>query len=217
MFTGLIEEVGQLEALRGIGPNQKELTLRCRLIQSDLKLGDSVAIDGVCLTVVRFDDQSAAFELSSETLDKSLFAAKRSGARLNLERALRMGDRLGGHMVQGHVDGIGRCELVEKQGNFYRLAFSFDGALEKYFIPKGSVAINGISLTLSKLDSQQLEVAIIPHTYLETNLSELSPGDLVHLETDLIGRYVERMLSFGAQNQPESKLNESFLKDHGFF
>lgn len=216
MFTGLIEEVGRLEALKPIGPEQMELTLHCEKIQSDLNLGDSVAVDGICLTVVRFDGQSAAFELSRETVEHSLFKHRKTGSRLNLERALRLGDRLGGHLVQGHVDGLGTCDQVTKEGEFYRLGFTFPQEIARYFIAKGSVAINGISLTLASLEPKRFEVAIIPHSFEETNLSDLKPGVAVHLETDLIGRYVERLIGFRSEG-PESKLTEGFLKEHGFF
>lgn len=217
MFTGLIEEVGSLISLRPIGPGQLELKVGCRKINPGLKLGDSVAVDGVCLTVVSFDGQSAAFELSSETVKKSRFEGLKTGTRLNLEQALRLGDRLGGHLVQGHVDGMGQLAGVQREGEFYHLTFTYPEALSRYLIPKGSVAVNGISLTLASLESDRFEVAIIPHTYQETNLKDLVSKDPVHLETDLIGRYVERLLPYAQSPGKTSSLNEAFLKENGFF
>src|SRR3989339_64039 len=142
MFTGLIETVGKLSGIKVIGPAQRELTVATHHLQDDLKLGDSVAIDGVCLTVTRFDSSSVAFELSEETLKKTLFGQKKLGSKLNLERALRLGDRLGGHLVQGHVDGQAKLIKVEKSGEFYRLSFSYPPEVARYLIDKGSVALN---------------------------------------------------------------------------
>ncbi|OGH02024.1 MAG: riboflavin synthase subunit alpha [Candidatus Lambdaproteobacteria bacterium RIFOXYD1_FULL_56_27] len=217
MFTGLIEEVGTLLSLRPIGPGQLELKVGCGRINPGLKLGDSVAVDGVCLTVVSFDSRSVAFELSGETVQKSRFGGLKAGARLNLEQALRLGDRLGGHLVQGHVDGLGHLGGVKKEGEFYSLTFTYPAPISRYLIPKGSVAVNGISLTVASLESDRFTVAIIPHTYQETNLRELKPKDPVHLETDLIGRYVERLLPFAQAPAKASSLNDAFLKENGFF
>jgi len=217
MFTGIIEEIGAIKSLSRIGANQLELCVSCQLIQDDLKIGDSVAIDGVCLTVVRFDKVESVFELSSETLDHTLFSSKRSGDRINLERALRLGDRLGGHIVQGHVDAFAGLLAIHKSGDFYEIDFSLNSAVKKYVVNKGSIAINGISLTIASLEEDRFSVAIIPHTFQQTSLANLNISDEVHIETDMIGRYVERLMPYQDQVKPEeSKITAGFLREHGF-
>lgn len=217
MFTGIIEEIGTVKSFAAIGVDQFELSVGCQLIQDDLKLGDSVAIDGVCLTVVRFNATESVFELSSETMHHTLFGKKKTGDRVNLERALRLGDRLGGHIVQGHVDACSTLLAIQKTGEFYEIEFSLDTEVKKYVIHKGSIAINGISLTVASLGETSFSVAIIPHTFHETSLSNLSVSDGVHIETDMIGRYIERLLT--SQDQEDSiasKITPEFLKKHGF-
>lgn len=217
MFTGIIEEIGTIKSLSTIGANQLELCVSCRQIQGDLKIGDSVAIDGVCLTVVRFNDAETVFELSSETYKNTIFPRRQTGDRVNLERALRLGDRLGGHIVQGHVDACARLLAIHKAGDFYEIDFSLDLTIRKYVVHKGSIAINGISLTISSLEEERFRVAIIPHTFHETSLSNLAVSDEVHIETDMIGRYIERLLPY--QNQEdltESRITPDFLSEHGF-
>jgi len=214
MFTGLIEEIGKIAQLRPLGAKQLRLELHCSRVQEGMKLGDSLAVDGVCLTVVAFDSQSVALELSRETHDQSLFSQKRPGAAVNLERALRLGDRLGGHIVQGHVDAKGQLLRRQQEGNFYSLTLSAPPEIARYLVPKGSVAVNGISLTLAEREQSDFTLAIIPHTYQATNLKELQIGDWVHLESDILGRYVEALLHPEAASQ--SKLTLAFLQEHGF-
>ena len=217
MFTGIIEEVGTVKSLAALGAEQLELAVSCRLIQGDLKIGDSVAIDGVCLTVVRFSPAMCVFELSRETMQHTLFSNRKTGDRVNLERALRLGDRLGGHIVQGHVDARAALLAVHKAGEFYELEFSLDQEIKKYVIHKGSIAVNGISLTIASLEEDRFSVAIIPHTFQETSLSNLSVSDKVHIETDMIGRYIDRLVTHQESNSPsEPKLTPDFLREHGF-
>jgi riboflavin synthase len=215
MFTGIVEEVGTINSLKVIGADQSELTVDCSVIQSDMKRGDSVAVEGVCLTVIRFDAAHVVFEISSETVKKTLFSQKRSGQRVNLERALMLTDRLGGHMVQGHVDGCARVLNIKRLGNFYELEFDLPRDIDRYFVDKGSVCINGISLTIASLGNDRFSVAIIPHTYQQTTLSDLNVSDTVHIETDVLARYVERLLPF-AKKTEESKISPEFLREHGF-
>jgi len=219
MFTGLIEEVGTFSALTPSGSNQFELTLGCKLIQSDLKIGDSVAVDGVCLTVIRYNQSSACFDVSSHTAKNTLFQRKKAGSSLNLERALRLGDRLGGHLVQGHVDSTVKLIKRHQTGEFFQLWFEFSSDISKYLIDRGSVSVQGISLTLAELSADNFMIAVIPQTYLHTNLQELKVGDSAHLETDVLGRYVERMLmpAAGATTAQKPALDEAFLKQNGFF
>ncbi len=215
MFTGIIEEVGIIQSLKTIGANQSELRVGCGTIQDDLKIGDSVAIDGVCLTVIDYTDSAVGFELSSETLRTSLFAVKGNGTKVNMERALRLGDRLGGHIVQGHVDCRSRVLGIRKIGNFYEIDFSLEQNASKYFVHKGSVAINGISLTIASLMDTEFKVAVIPQTYRQTSLSELEVSGEVHIESDVIARYIERLLPF-QDKKGKSVLTMDFLQDHGF-
>jgi len=216
MFTGIIEEIGTIRSLRSIGVEQSELTVHCRRIQDDLKGGDSVAVDGVCLTVIRFSKSEAVFQLSSETMQHTLFPTKKTGDRVNLERALRLGDRLGGHIVQGHVDARATVLVLKKAGSFFEIDFSLDPAISRYIIHKGSIAVNGISLTIAELAESSFKVAIIPHTYLETTLSSLVISDRVHIETDMIGRYIERLVTHKDEKGSDSGLSEAFLREHGF-
>ncbi len=217
MFTGIIEEVGIVKSLSIIGTNQLELSVGCQLIQGDLKLGDSVAINGVCLTVTRFSKNQVWFDLSSETLSKTTFSEKHSGNKVNLERALKLGDRLGGHIVQGHVDSCSRVLNIKEMGSFYELDFSLPIDIQKYVIPKGSITINGISLTIALLEKEMFRVAIIPHTFQQTTLSDLKIGDDVHIETDVIAKYIERLLPFQDMNQNrQGNISVDFLKKHGF-
>lgn len=218
MFTGIIEEVGTIQSLTALRADQMALTIGCSMIQNELKIGDSVSVDGVCLTVVRFNTRMSVFELSSETLKNSLFSRKKTGETVNLERALRLGDRLGGHMVQGHVDALATVLSIEKAGEFYEILFTLDQTVKRYVIHKGSIAVNGISLTIAELQEDRFRVAIIPHTYHETSLSQLAAGHPVHIETDMIGRYVERLLMHAESEQkPERKgLTRAFLSEHGF-
>lgn len=217
MFTGLIEEVGVLKQFNKTSATQAEIVIDCKEIQGDVKLGDSVAVDGICLTVVKFDEHQIVMELSSETVKKSLFGEKVPGTKLNLERAMRVGDRLGGHIVQGHVEGLAQLKRSEKEGDFYTLEFSLPGELAQYFVAKGSVCVNGISLTIAELTDDSFSIAVIPHTYQWTNLSSLQKGSSVHIETDVLARYVERMLMFKRDDKKgEPNLDMDFLANAGF-
>lgn len=215
MFTGIIEEIGTIKAVDSMGAQQLELKINCSNIQSDLKLGDSVAVDGVCLTVTDFKESDVTFELSSETFKASLFPQKRKDMKVNLERALRMGDRLGGHLVQGHIDSLSKILQINKMGGFFELDFTLESTVKKYVVHKGSITINGISLTVSRLRENDFRVAIIPHTYQQTSLSELKVSDGVHIETDVIARYIERLLPF-QNDKADSALTLEFLKENGF-
>jgi riboflavin synthase len=215
MFTGLIEEIGLIKGTSQIGRQQFKQTISCDIISGEVKSGDSVAVDGVCLTVVGVDRKEIQVDISSETSGVTLLSKKSKGTKVNLERALKMGDRLDGHIVQGHVDGISQLIAVKNLGNFYDISFSLDSSVKKYCIHKGSIAVNGISLTISALQEESFTVAIIPQTYTATTMSDLRAGDRVHIETDMIARYVERLLPF--QNiDKNSGLTPDFLKQHGF-
>ncbi|MDD2335965.1 MAG: riboflavin synthase [Geobacteraceae bacterium] len=193
MFTGLIEEVGTVLGLDRTGAGAR-LHVANALPQDEIALGDSIAINGVCLTVVEKSSGRLSFDVSPETLERTLFKGLRPGSFVNLERALRLGDRLGGHLVSGHVDCIAVIrERREVSGNFL-FAFQLPARYARYLIEKGSVAIDGISLTVNTVSDDGFTINIIPHTAELTTLRFRGPGDQVNIETDLIGKYVERLL-----------------------
>jgi riboflavin synthase len=194
LFTGIIEEVGEIAeiVLRG---GEGRLKVSCRRVWEDLREGDSVSVDGVCLTAVDVWREGFSADVSSESLQRTTLGGLRRGSKVNLERALAVGGRLGGHIVQGHVDGVGRLQRVETTGEGREYVFSCPQELLLYLVEKGSVAVNGVSLTVSRLGPGEFGVALVPHTLRETNLSDLRPGDAVNLEMDVIGKYVYRYLS----------------------
>lgn len=195
MFTGLIEDVGVVRALTPVAGGQR-VTVASRLAEA-LSVGDSVATNGVCLTVVARDAGTWAAEVSPETLRVTALGTLSPGALVNLERSLAVGDRLGGHLVQGHVDGTGTVGAVRAEGEFWRITVSFPEALAAYFIEKGSVAVDGISLTVAALHHTSFDVQIVPHTWMHTTLRAVVPGAVVNLECDMVGKYVLRGLSLG--------------------
>ncbi len=216
MFTGIIEEIGTIATMTSIGENQVALSVKCRSIQDDMKLGDSVAVNGICLTVVKFDSANVTFEISSETIRHSTFANQKTGARVNLERALKLNDRLGGHIVQGHVDCVSKVKAIRELGGFFEIDFELPAEIKKYVVQKGSITIDGISLTIAGLADSWFRVAVIPHTYEQTVLKDRSIGDTVHLETDVIARYIERMLFEDSKDSSKAPITKEFLKKHGF-
>ena len=198
MFTGLIEEVGFTKSFDG-----KRLTVECSKILDGMSLGDSIAVNGCCQTVVRFDDKSFTTDLSSETLN--IVKPFRQGDYVNLERALLPTTRMGGHIVQGHIDG--KAEYI---GNSQ---FKISDDLARYIVYKGSICIDGVSLTVSAIQDNIFEVALIPHTLENTALKYLKTGDFVNIETDIVGRYVEKFLS---THNNKSRITEDFLRENGF-
>ncbi|MBA2462540.1 MAG: riboflavin synthase [Actinobacteria bacterium] len=182
MFTGLVREVGAVESFEG-----GRLVVRCSTRAS---LGDSVALDGVCLTVVAADDGTLAFDIVGETRSR----AKPFRERVNVEPALRVGEPLGGHYVQGHVDGLGTVSSVTPRGDGMHMHIEASPELLRYCVEKGSVAVDGVSLTMAAVSETGFEIALIPHTLAETTLSDLAPGDPVNLEVDVLAKYVERLL-----------------------
>lgn len=212
MFTGLIEDVGKI--LR-IAPRRSgmELSISCGLPTEEIKPGDSIAVDGACLTVTSIQGQGFSVDVSSETLQRTTLGKKRAGGRVNLERALRLGDRLGGHLVSGHIDGIAVLSAREQTGEFIRLVFSAPEQLLKYIIEKGSVAIDGISLTVNTVTGGVFSVMIIPHTLEKTTLTGKGPGDQVNIENDLIGKYVEKLMG---KRDADGGITLDFLAKHNF-
>jgi riboflavin synthase len=215
MFTGIIEEVGTLKSLRE-GPAQASLSIAAMHISGSLALGDSVAVNGACLTVVQHSDESFICELSLETLRLTTLSRIRIGSPVNLERSLTLNSRLGGHLVQGHVDGLGELVSALPRGNGLEMSFAYPAELERYLVRKGSIAVDGISLTIASLQNHAFTVAVIPHTIEMTNLKYLKIGHLVNLETDIIGRYLERFVQLGLTGNDQSKLTVEYLKEQGF-
>lgn len=196
MFTGIIEATGVIESAEQRAENLR-LTITSRIFaMDDVKLGDSIAVNGVCLTVVAMDQHGFAADVSQETLDCT--TGLKLGASVNLEKSLRFGDRVGGHLVSGHVDGVGRVTALENLGAHWRVEFEAPPGLARYIARKGSIAVNGVSLTVNRVDNERFEVNLIPHTWSVTTLELLQVGSEVNLEIDTLARYVERMLSESA-------------------
>jgi riboflavin synthase len=214
MFTGLIEDVGKVLGLDRAGAGAR-LHVSSALPHDEISLGDSVAVNGVCLTVVEKSSGRLSFDVSPETLERTLFRTLKAGIFVNLERALRLGDRLGGHLVSGHVD----CSAVirerrEVSGN-YLFSFQLPARYARYLVEKGSVAIDGISLTVNTVSAEGFTINIIPHTANHTTLRFRGPGDEVNIETDLIGKYVERLLG-GRESAGEKGVSLELLAKSGF-
>ncbi len=189
MFTGIVEELGVVLFL---GP--PKLKIGAEKVLSDLKVGDSIAVNGACLTVVGRDGESFWVQLSPETLRRTNLGRLRPGERVNLERAVPVGGRLGGHIVQGHVEAVSEILAVEPEGEALKMRFSVPQGLGPYIVPKGFVAVDGVSLTVVDVNAQSFSAAVIPFTRAQTTLGLKGPGDLVNIETDILGRYVERLL-----------------------
>ena len=193
MFTGIVEAVGRVSALAAVG-NLLQLTIEAPEIAADLAIGASVAVNGACLTVVSTAGDAIGFEAVRETLDRTSLGAVGVGARVNLERALRADGRLDGHIVQGHVDATGRVRALEQRGDDVRFTVACDPAFADLLVPKGSVAIDGVALTLVSVEAGGFDVVLIPHTLRATNLGDRAPGDRVNLEADVLGKYVRKYL-----------------------
>jgi riboflavin synthase len=214
MFTGLIEDVGKVVKIERRG-NAAVLTVTTALPLVEVRMGDSVAINGVCLTVVAAKGDGLSFDVSPETLEKTGIGRLSPGDTVNLERAMLLSDRLGGHIVTGHIDCIATVAARREDSGNIVLEFRLPGESARYLVPKGSVAIDGISLTVNSVSGDFFSVNIIPHTALMTTLRFRRPGDQVNIETDIIGRYVERLLT-GAHPGPAGGLTLDKLAENGF-
>lgn len=204
MFTGLVEALGEVRDIAADGPGSR-LTIAQPQLASASKLGDSVAINGVCLTVVAADDGAFAFQAGPETLRRTNLGELTVGCRVNLERALAVGDRLGGHIVQGHVDGVGTIARRERQGDWEVIWFACPAELNRYLVSKGSITVDGVSLTVVDVTADAFSVALIPHTLAATTLGFKTPAATVNLETDLIAKHLVRYLDgldWGRVRQP---------------
>ena len=195
MFSGIVQAVGRIAAFERHGGNAHVEIDAAALGLDDVRIGDSIAVAGVCLTVVAIDGARFSADLSAETLARTTLGAHRIGDPVNLEKSLRLADRLGGHLVAGHVDGVGTIESVQDDGAAQRWTFSAPAGLARYIAEKGSIAIDGTSLTVNEVDGKSFGVTLIPHTLAVTTFGARKPGDAVNLEADLVARYVERMMA----------------------
>ncbi|MGB9731720.1 MULTISPECIES: riboflavin synthase [Calditerrivibrio] len=209
MFTGIIEEVGTVSRVIRKGENA-ELQINCSLILDDVRVGDSIAVDGVCLTVTKNNENNFIADVSYETISKTTLSSIKNNDKVNLERALTLNSRLGGHLVLGHVDCVGIVKQIRFRGESIELSIGGFDPIKQYIAKKGSIAVNGISLTVSDLGEDYFTVAVIPHTFEVTTLKYKKPGDGINLEVDVIARYVERLL----QNRENNNRLEKMLVDY---
>lgn len=214
MFTGLIEEIGIVKSI--VKKNQSaQITIQANEVISETKIGDSICTNGVCLTVTNLAGKSFTVDVMPETMRKSNLGKLITGSRVNLERALKVSERMGGHIVSGHIDGTGIISQFKEEDNATWITVQATRELLKYIIDKGSVAIDGTSLTVAKVDDNSFKVSIIPLTKEKTILLSKKEGDDVNIECDIIGKYVEKLLAFNDDTK-QGKLSIEFLKQHGF-
>ena len=218
MFTGLIEGTGKLKTVEPRGKDMR-LSIQASFDLEGFQTGESVAVDGVCLTVVSWQARAFTLDVSQETLSRTTLGQRSVGDEVNLERALRLGDRLGGHLVNGHVDGKARVMARKQRGDSLVFVFEVAAELGRYIIEKGSVAVNGVSLTVNRCDEQSFDVNIVPHTARVTTIGSLRVGDEVNIEVDIIGKYVERFVRPMQESDSPSTggVDRGFLAKHGFF
>jgi riboflavin synthase len=214
VFTGLVEGLGRVKEIARAG-GEMQLSVRPLFDMSDCRIGDSICVSGVCLTVTAIKESTFTVDVSGETLSRSTLGQLKQGEEVNLERALRLTDRLGGHLVSGHVDGVGKILKKEQSRQSWRLEIGMDAVLANYTIEKGSIAVDGISLTINRCHETGFEVNIIPQTARETTILKKKVGDPVNIETDLIGKYVERFLRREKEKSP-SAIDHKMLKKYGF-
>ncbi|ERK28254.1 riboflavin synthase [Clostridium intestinale] len=216
MFTGIIEELGTYINAETSGDKWR-IKIQANKVLSNTKLGDSISTNGVCLTVSRLGGDYFEADVMEETLRRSNLGKLKKGSRVNLERAMAVDGRFGGHIVSGHIDGRGKIEAYKKERNAVWISINADSEVLKYIVEKGSIAIDGVSLTVAYVDEEKFKVSIIPHTGEETTLLKKQIGDVVNLECDVIGKYVEKLLGFNNKNQKNKKsLSMDFFIENGF-
>ncbi|MBU1055725.1 MAG: riboflavin synthase [Proteobacteria bacterium] len=220
MFTGIIESLGTISSIRSSGRIGKQLAIETDTDLDGTKIGDSIAVNGACLTVVKIDKKRFDVDVSPETLDKTTLGDTKTGDRVNIERALRLSDRLDGHLVSGHIDGIGKISRKKLTGNAVIITFDVPVSLSRYIIKKGSVAIDGVSLTVNNCDEGWFEVSIIPHTAKLTTIGIKAENNFVNIETDMIGKYIERFIGTqktpGGKKDVKSSIDMAFLSKTGY-
>jgi len=215
MFTGLIEDLGTVHRFESVEGGRRFL-FATELTGNLTRVGDSIAVNGVCLTVTDLEKIGFWADASSETLNRSNLKSLRVGERVNLERALRVGDRLGGHFVTGHVDGTAPLLTIERDGQVMAMIFQLPGDLLEYVAVKGSITIDGVSLTVNAVDQQRVAVLLIPHTLKQTIFQFRRPGDQINIETDMLAKYLERLIGEGASSSRTPKIDLDFLAKHGY-
>jgi len=217
MFTGIIQDVGVIAHIKSSGVDKQVKIKTDKINCDDIALGDSIAVNGVCLTAVKIKKNSFVADVSAETITHTMFSELMAGASVNLELALTPQTRLGGHMVSGHVDGVGTVVSIHPEGASMRYAFELDKSLQHYVSRKGSVCINGVSLTVNDIEENRFTINLVPHTLQETTLKALKVGSRVNIEVDVIARYLERPIVGGIPERAASKpIDEDFLAKSGF-
>jgi riboflavin synthase len=212
MFTGIIEEIGVVKSVRK-GNRSSEIIISAGKIPEDIKTGDSINTNGVCLTVTSFTTDQFSADIMPESMERSAFRIVKPGNHVNLERAVRLSDRLGGHLVSGHIDDTGTIREIRKDENAVWLKITAEKNVLRYIAEKGSIAIDGVSLTVARVEAGSFDVSIIPFTQTATTLTSKKTGDIVNIECDIIAKYVERLVG---EKKTEGKINLNFLSEHGF-
>ena len=218
MFTGLIEAIGEARDIKRLG-SEAILTLQVPSPFSDCRPGDSIAVDGVCLTITDIRVNLFTLDISGETLQRSTLGELKGGGMVNLERAMRLSDRLGGHLVSGHVDDTGILKRIEREGRSWLIQVGLDPSLSRYLIEKGSIAVDGVSLTINRCTGDSFTVAISPQTEMMTNLLRKKVGDKVNIEIDMISKYIEKLINNKegtVPNEPPSRIDRDMLSRYGF-
>jgi riboflavin synthase len=216
MFTGIIEEVGKISGIIAI-PGGKRIKISASEIMSDIKIDDSISVSGICLTVIEINDNSFTVEAVGDTFRKTTIANLHINHYVNLERAMKLNDRLGGHLIQGHINDIGKVRQLYKRGDNWYLEISIAKELIAYVINEGSIAIDGISLTVAHLEDTNVGISVIPHTYKNTTISTYSKDQEVNIEVDYIARYLEKLMNkFNQQNKNEITFTREWFKDLGY-
>lgn len=212
MFTGIVEETGKVDAIKQ-GSRSSQITIRGEIVLGDIRKGDSINTNGVCLTVVAFSKTSFIVDVMPETMSKTNLGELHTGSSVNLERALKLGNRLGGHLVSGHIDGTGKISARWKDENAEWFRITAGREIMKFIVDKGSVAVDGISLTVAEVNDISFTVSIIPHTQLETTITGKKNGDTVNIECDMIAKYLEKLMNNG---RGSGRISLDFLSDKGF-
>lgn len=216
MFTGIIEEIGLVERVTK-GVKSSKLSIKANMVLEGTRTGDSICTNGVCLTVTKLASGCFEADVMAETMRRSNLGNLKSGSRVNLERAMKLEGRFGGHMVSGHIDGTGVIRSITREDNAVWLDISAEAPMLRYIVEKGSVAIDGISLTVASVDEHGFKVSIIPHTGRETTLLDQKIGDSVNLECDVVGKYIEKLLGFGQNHRAEGEsITADFLRNNGY-
>lgn len=213
MFTGIVEEIGVISGIKQ-GKNSEILTIKAKKVLEDTKIGDSIAVNGICLTVTALSSDSFTADVMHETINRSSLSKLKYGSKVNLERAMPVNGRFGGHIVSGHVDGTGTITKIQADDNAIWYKIQANQQILKYIVEKGSITIDGISLTVAKVSETDFSISAIPHTVEQTILKEKRQGDIVNLETDILAKYIEKLLN-PTQNE-QSKITKEFLLEHGF-